>query len=60
MTLWEQIKSMSIDEIAEKAVRRIVMPFSTVYMSILDATVYDTKEQTITHNKTFLESEVSE
>ena len=60
MTRWEQIKSMSIDEIAEKAVRRIVMPLSTVYMSILDATVYDTKEQTITHNKKFLESEVSE
>lgn len=60
MTRWEQIKSMSIDEIAEKAVRRIVMPLSTVYMSILDATVYDTKEQTIAHNKKFLESEVSE
>ena len=58
MTRFEQIKSMSIDEIAEKAVRPIVMPFSKVYMSILDATVYDTKEQTVAHNKKFLESEV--
>lgn len=58
MTHFEQIKLMSIDEIAEKAVRPIVMPFSKVYMSILDATVYDTEEQTVAHNKKFLESEV--
>lgn len=59
MTRFEQIKLMSIDEIAEKAVRLIVMPFSRVYMSTLDATVYDTEEQTVAHNKKFLESEVT-
>lgn len=60
MTRWEQIKSMSIDEIAESAVKYMrILVRNGLYMSMLDATVYDTKEQTIAHNKKFLESEVS-
>lgn len=60
MTNHEKITHMGVKEMSKIAVRRIVMPFSEVYMSILDATVHDTEEQTIAHNKKFLESEATE
>ena len=58
MTRFEQIKSMSIDEIAESAVKYMrILVRNGLYMSLLDATAHDTKEQAIAHNKKFLESE---
>lgn len=60
MTRFEQIKSMSVDEMAESAVRYMqIFIRKGIYMSLLDATAHDTKEQAITHNKKFLESEAS-
>ena len=61
MTRWEQIKSMSIDEMAESVVKYMrILVRNGLYMSLLDTTAHDTKEQVIAHNKKFLESEVSE
>lgn len=58
MTRFEQIKSMSIDEIAESAVKYMrILVRNGLYMSLLDATSHDTKEQAIAHNKKYLESE---
>lgn len=61
MTNFEQIKSMSLLEIADNA----VMPLSnltpsglSVYMSLLDGTVYATRVDTVKHNVKWLESEV--
>ena len=59
MTRFEQIKSMSIDEIAEKAVRYMqIFIRKGIYMSLLDATAHDTEEQAIAYNKKFLKYEV--
>lgn len=58
MTNFEKIKAMSIDEMAEKAVKFMkIMVRNGVYVSLLDTTAHDTKEQAIVHNKKLLERE---
>ena len=61
MTLFEKIKSMSIEEMAEKAVKFMkIMVRNGCYVSLLDTTVYDTKEQAIAHNKKILKKKYTE
>lgn len=61
MTNFEQIKSMSLLEIADNA----VMPLSnitpsglSVHMSLFDGTVHATRVDAVKHNVKWLESEV--
>lgn len=57
---FDRLKNMSLEEIAENAVYELRTIAIVGYMSLLDATVYSTKENAIKHNKEWLESEVSE
>lgn len=60
MTNFERIKAMSIDEMAEKAVKFMkILVRNGCYVSLFDTTAHDTKEQAITHNKKYLEREES-
>ena len=56
MTNFERIKEMSLEEIAEAAVKEICISLAGErwQMSLLDATCYLTKEQAIAHNKKWL------
>ena len=62
MTIFEKIKSMSIEEIAESAVKHV--KFFILHpgyeMSLLDGTLHDTKEQAIAHNKKILKKKYTE
>lgn len=62
MTLFEKIKSMSIDEIAESAVKhlQIFIMHSGYEMSLIDGTLHDTKEKVIAHNKKILKRKYTE
>lgn len=58
MTNYEKIKIMSIDEMAEKAVKFMkIMVRNGIYVSLFDTTAHDTKEQAIAHNKEWLQKE---
>ena len=58
MTNFEQIKSMTIDEMAENAIKFMkILVRNGCYVSLLDTTAHDTKEQAVAHNKRILESE---
>lgn len=62
MTVFEKIKSMSFDEIAESAVKhiQIFIMHNGYEMSLIDGTLHDTKEKVIDHNKKILKSKYTE
>lgn len=62
MTRFEQIKSMSLLEIADNTVMflsNLTLSGLYVHMSLLDGTVHMTRADAVKHNVTWLESEVN-
>lgn len=62
MTLFGKIKSMSINEMAESAVKhlQIFIMHNGYEMSLLDGTLHDTREKAIAHNKKLLKKKYTE
>lgn len=58
-TLFEAIKGMSLEEMAEKAVYTLnTLGYNNIPVSLLDMTCHKTKEDVIEHNKKLLASEI--
>ena len=61
MTRYEQIKQMSLEDIAEKAVTMFgSLTITNCAVSCLDMTVHKSREEVVEHNRQWLESEVKE
>ena len=59
MTNFEYITHMTIDCMAESAVKQMLVTIrSDCWMSLIDWTFYPTREETIAHNKEWLQKEV--
>lgn len=59
ITNFDRIKNMTIEEMAEKATRQLLVNIrDDCWFSMIDWTCYPTKELVITHNKEFLGAEV--